>query len=110
MGRLLTVFNKFVLLGLILIQSLVLNTFVMLLTSLSAKNLVHTYWLRRIPEVFIISGTYHFLKEYIFESIYMFETFMDSNLQCAFQSLSDMHHTIQYGVNCLAGHNLYDCK
>ena len=57
MGRLLTVFNKFVILGLILIQSLVLNTFVMLLTSLSAKNLVQTYWLRWIPEVFITSGT-----------------------------------------------------
>ena len=35
--------------------------FVMLLASSSAKNLVQTYLLRWIPEVFITSGTYHFL-------------------------------------------------
>ena len=33
----------------------------MLLTSLTAKNLVQTYWLRWIPEVFITPGTYHSL-------------------------------------------------
>ena len=37
--------------------------FVMLLASSSAKNLVQTYLLRWIPEVFITSGTYHFISK-----------------------------------------------
>ena len=45
--------------------------FVMLLASSSAKNLVQTYLLRWIPEVFITSGTYHLMVDLKFiSSIY----------------------------------------